>query len=144
MGVPANESYRENRGTGERELRANLQEWGWASSSRCIAVAVNFFLPAETAIRRSTPHDLQTIDLETTRGGALLHELSHYYAGTADEILPAAAIVHLGRLPENNPNRKAYSPKSCWALAKTDPEKAANNADSYRSFCEDAKALWVL
>ena len=143
MGVPANERYKEFSGNGERELRANTQEVGWSNQGgRCIGFGANFFLPDQTAIARRTPHELQTIDLEATRGGALLHELSHYYAKTKDEILPAEAIILLGKSPERNRNAAAYSPKSCWALAKTDRLKAANNADTYRSFCEDAKALW--
>jgi len=144
MGVPANEQYRETSGSlgVPVALKQNLDEWGWSREGRCIGFGVSFFLPDQTVIERTTPHTVETLNMEVSRGGAVLHELSHYYAKTADEIVPAAAFHHLGRAPEGNV--QAYSPKVCWALAQTNPDQAVNNADSYRSFCEDAGTLWVI
>ncbi|HMD18991.1 MAG TPA: hypothetical protein VKH40_01645 [Alloacidobacterium sp.] len=122
----------------------NRTEVGWSSPHGCahntIGFTTTFFIPTETAIRRNTLHNHQHTRMGTTRGGAILHELTHRYAQTSDEILPAETFARLGRIFEANV--KCYNPYSCWALAQSAPAQTVTNADSYRVFCEDAWVNW--
>ena len=122
----------------------NRLEVGWSSPHagphNTIGFGAAFFIPTETAIRRNTLHDHTRTRMGTTRGGAILHELSHRYAQTSDEILPAATFTYLRRAFQGGV--KCYNPYSCWALAQSAPAQTVTNADSYRVFCEDAWVHW--
>jgi hypothetical protein len=124
-------------------VRPNSSEWGWASpqggTHNNIGFGDLFFILNETAIRRRVLHSHQTPGvMEVTRGGAIVHELSHRYVRTADVEIPAATFTYLNR--PFQAVRKGYGPYSCWALGQSAPDLAVNNADSYRLFCEDALA----
>jgi hypothetical protein len=53
--------------------------------------------------------------------GVILHEVSHNTIGTTD-------IVEAGQT--------MYGPNLCAWLARSNPDKTADNADNYRLFCE--------
>ncbi len=118
-------------------------EWGWASPQGAMhnnmGFGDRFFIFNETAIRRRALHSYQTPGvMEVTRGGAIVHELSHRYARTDDVGLLEATFTYVNR--PFQAGRKGYGPFTCWALAQSAPELAVTNADSYRLFCEDALA----
>jgi len=119
----------------------NSSEWGWASpqagNHNNIGFGAKFYILADTAISRQTEHDTTRFDMEVTRGGAIVHELTHRYLRTADETVPAETFVTLQRPPRQGV--KAYGPRVCWALAQSNPALAITNADSYRVFCEDIR-----
>lgn len=119
----------------------NSTEWGWASpqsgNHNNIGFASKFYVLADTAISRRTEHDTNRFDMEVTRGGAIVHELTHRYLRTADETVPPQTFQVLQRAPLQGV--KAYGPRVCWALAQSSPNLAVTNADSYRLFCEDIK-----
>lgn len=145
MGVPPGTKYKEAGigNGGSTQVLAQQDKWG-DSNPACIGLAVKFFLPDQTAIGRNKQHNVQRVEHGVSRAGALVHELSHHYAGTQDRKLPDDSIKCLFETgwvkavdPENN---IAYGPTACWALARSSQfsHYSLDNADSYRCFCEDA------
>jgi len=120
-------------------------EWGFASPSHAahnnLGFGARFFNPGETAISRSEVHTISVRGvMEVTRGGAIVHELSHRYLRTDDQEVPNEVYEFADRpIPAPGVSRaKGYGPFTCFALAFKRPELAANNADNFRLFCEDA------
>ncbi len=60
-------------------------------------------------------------DEQISVAGVLLHEVSHNAVGTTDHVVSGQAM---------------YGPNFCSWLARTNPAKTVDNADSYRLFCE--------
>ena len=79
--------------------------------------------------------------MQVSRGGAVLHEATHLYAGTRDIVLNNAVYTKLGLTPptDSTKREKGYGSLNCFAIVKEDPGSARENADSYRIFCEAAK-----
>jgi hypothetical protein len=121
---------------------ANNDEWGYASPQGAmhnnVGFGAKFFNSANTVITRTTPHTTVAGNgMEVTRGGAIVHELTHRYARTEDVRLSDAVYRHINR-PVPVPRNFGYGPYTCYVLAQADRALAVNNADSYRIFCEDA------
>ena len=166
----AGRRYKEDGGEGASiEIAPNDREWGWAlrggTKTRNIALGTRFFSRQKTTALRAS---LQYIDAdkgpshEITRGGAVLHELTHALLDTndqtmnqqmldwafseTDKAIPVAVGATRSRLLKNaastkvaRPNvHKAYAGFLCHGLARCQPDGALTNADNYRLFCEDA------
>jgi hypothetical protein len=124
--------------------------WGDAKSEtdpNGIRLCLDFFDPASTKlaleqqIAAIDPTENSTEAMQISRGGALLHEATHLFAGTRDEYLKDEVYLKLGHQPPKTGEGRSqgYGPITCFTLAKVDPANAINNADSYRIFCEVAK-----
>lgn len=74
-----------------------------------------------------------------TRGGAIVHELTHNALSTADETCTPNIVANLSARGKNNHFEDCYGTDICTALAVVDQNRALNNADNYRLFCEDAQ-----
>ncbi len=133
--------------TSASEVIHNTAEFGWSAplgaNDEAIGFTDQFF--NETLFRRLGPHDVNSTEMGVTRAGAMVHELTHRFARTADtHVGPSVAgrialiMKNKGRGQTVSPTLKAYSPLVCWALAEAAPDLALNNADNYRLFCEDA------
>jgi hypothetical protein len=116
-------------------------EWGWATPGEVhntIGYNARFFLPADTAIKRYRLHNVTVGAMAVSRGGAIVHELTHRYLDTKDIVIPLAILHQIGRGSADG--ARAYGPYACCALGKFAPAEALKNADTYRVFCEDAWA----
>ena len=121
------------------ELTVDAQNWGWANeAARTLGFGVKYFND-QTRIRQTQQHAKTSREMEVTRGGAMVHELSHRILRTIDADVPNGVYAHLGR-PNPLPGKRAkgYGPYTCAALAEVAPQLALDNADNYRLFCEDA------
>jgi hypothetical protein len=100
-----------------------------------------------------------------TRGGAIVHEMTHVHLATKDtDVFASHGKAVVEQLLTRIPNRKfvvteapaaeggfnskvngkealGYGPRLCRFLAELSPEKALENADSYRLFCEEANFI---
>jgi peptidyl-Lys metalloendopeptidase len=88
--------------------------WVYAHEPYRVYLCPSFFdLPPLTALRPGT-----TASNNGTREGTFIHELSHFrpVARTEDH---------------------CYTRRACTAMARTDPARAIENADSYQYFTED-------
>jgi hypothetical protein len=111
---------------------------------RIIGFHGSFFEATTAAVRRSVLHDTTARRvLECTRGGGIVHELSHVFLKTKDHKIPNSVYSLLGLpAPASEGTRASgYGPRACAALAQTSPDLALTNADCYRLFCEDAQIL---
>lgn len=139
-------------GAGAKGVAKAIEDetWAYVYSTRSDATRVvfckMFFDPKKTKISLKEKDIAgmmkDSLEMYVTRGGTLLHEATHKFAGTADVLLSDAVYQHAGfRLPSVSglARVKAYGPKYCRALARAEPESALNNADTYRLFCEHAK-----
>jgi hypothetical protein len=95
-----------------------------------------FFNPAKTSAQRITAHTPQGLEMEVSRGGAVVHEATHLFARTEDVTVAQAVFNHLNI--QAIPGQKGYGPKACEGMAQVQRDGAVRNADSYRLFCEDA------
>lgn len=128
-GVDPAADYRE---IGEQALATKVErnddEYGWAAPTianvSALGVCVKFFRQNLTATSPRSWHDTASAHTEVSRGGALMHEISHRHAATDDRTMPDG--------------NAAYGPRRCHALARAAPQDAVLNADNYRLFCEDA------
>jgi hypothetical protein len=142
--VPGDTNYTERRGTSAQAAT----QWGFASTDgdghNTISFQNRFFDSNFTVLKLTKPYELEAgAKMVVTRGGAIVHELSHRYAQTKDERVPDETYRHLERdLPGPNDDRvQGYGPYTCHALAVSSPGIALTNADNYRLFCEEA---WLL
>jgi hypothetical protein len=139
------------------KVEIETKEWGWAapplSPSHRIGVGIKFF-NENTEPEVHQAHTLEKGSMEVSRGGAVLHELTHRFAHTLDHPVPNETYKYLEKpapiqvekvdeqnrvvLADNKPRHAAYGPRMCHALAQSRPDLAITNADNYRLFCEDA------
>ena len=135
-----NRRYQELTDPGAAEDLQEDARWGWQSTGiRKIGVCRKFF---NDQTRQNLPrlHATSSREMEVTRGGALVHELTHRYLDTEDVEVPNSVYAFLGR-PAPGPGQDralGYGPFTCHGLASVEPALALKNADSYRLFCEDA------
>jgi hypothetical protein len=120
----------------------NAQEWGYASPQASthnnVGLCSRFFSTGETAVGLGRMHSTTlAAGMEITRGGALVHELTHRYAHTEDKSLSDACYRRANK-PVPPTRNKGYGPYTCHIVARADPALAVDNADTYRLFCEDA------
>jgi hypothetical protein len=141
-------NYNEEAPTNSASLvTANPDEWGYASpvgsSHNNVGLGAKFFNALQTMTNLTTMHATTSKEMEVTRGGALLHELTHRYAKTEDEACSDAVYTRAGKTaPAAGKTRaKGYGPYTCHILGQVEPALAVNNADTYRLFCEDARLL---
>ena len=132
-----------------RVVNYNLQDYGWSAPTSAMHQSIGFthkFFDQHCKGTMLRPHITQTLEMNCTRGGAMLHEMTHRFARTEDVTVPRPLIARI------NANLLAagitvrtvsdpllgYGPPVCAMLASEAPELALNNADSYRLFAEDA------
>jgi hypothetical protein len=132
------------------------KEWGWAppkGTTHRIGFGIKFF-NENTEPEVNQAHTLGKGVMEVSRGGAVLHELTHRFIFTKDHRVPNEAYYYLEKpapiqvekvdhqnvvsLVDNRARHEAYGPRMCNALAQSRPDLAISNADNYRLFCEDA------
>lgn len=145
-GAAANvaEYQEESNSTYKSRIGVVNDEWGYASPEACahnnIGYGPKFFDRGQTRAAMDLPHDVtRPLRLDVTRGGGIVHELTHRYGKTKDEPIPTATYLFLNR-PQTG-TAKGYGPYACHALAQSAPATALTNADSYRLFCEEAVLL---
>lgn len=117
--------------------------WGWAAPQAVTQRTIGFcpsFFNEKTRKCMVREHDPRSTEMGVTRGGGIVHELTHLLAETRDERVPDAVYGHCGRQPPGDESKRAqgYGPLTCSGLGAVAPELAVNNADNYRLFCEDA------
>jgi hypothetical protein len=137
---------------GAESVKPDDNAWGTAQGSKkgFMCLGVKFFNDAETSGQPTALHGLTDLQAtEISRGGAILHESTHLFAGTHD--VPLGTIENWGNLfarvgvmqptQKSNLTEKAYGPRICSEVARLSGAAAAKNADNYRLFCEDAFTL---
>lgn len=139
-GLRRNDSYEE----GRREwgvLKPSQDGWGFCENGT-LAVTAKFFEAGQTAVAPQRV-DGNAVASKVTRGGAILHELTHKFSQTVDfaydvQVFFNARQRGLGVPGEMPQDRRTYGPVLCTALAARNPEHAITNADNYRLFAEEA------
>jgi hypothetical protein len=70
------------------------------------------------------------------RYGTIIHEMSHWTVSTDDVNMGLITKGAGGRVLSSPTDVDCYGANVCARLAEVAPEKAINNADNYRIFCE--------
>lgn len=122
----------------------SVEEWGSGKIGNPIILGRRFFDPNQTTGLRTVKHEETSNSMGVSRGGAILHEAGHAFAGIHDEECSNAVYVRLNRPPPvgNAERAKGYGTLICHAMAAAAPNSAATNADCYRLFFEDAYVLF--
>lgn len=118
-------------------------EWGWSAPQGATHQSIGFgamFFNENTRKCMVRVHDASVSRMDVTRGGAVVHELSHRLGKTLDVMLPDTVYQHSGKaLPKKEKERKVgYGTLACATLGQVEPTLATKNADNYRLFCEEA------
>jgi len=127
-------------GPQKSNLSAEINDWAYShETAHAIGLCVKFFDQNLVVAKRNSLHDISKTGMRPSRGGAMVHELTHQYAKTLDQEVPDETYEYLQKAaPGDGARAQGYGAYTCSALAKSAIMLTKTNADSYRLFCEDA------